>query len=52
MARQHKDIPVKQNSVGRIVSNISYKVVDIDTQHTVGVNEPGELLLKYVLVFS
>ena len=36
----------KPGSAGKLVSNVIAKVVDLDTDKTVGPNECGELLVK------
>ena len=38
---------MQKNSVGKIMPNISYKIVDSETSNCVDTGSPGELLLKY-----
>ena len=37
---------MQKNSVGRIMPNISYKIVDHESGNSVDTGTPGELLLK------
>jgi len=47
VCRSTKDRPEdKRASVGKLVSNLTAKVVDIDTNTSLGPNTPGELLIK------
>ena len=47
VCRSTRDRPEdKRASVGKLVSNITAKVVDIDNNKSLGPNKPGELLIK------
>ena len=41
----------KPGSAGKLVSNVIAKVVDIDSNETLGPNAPGELYVKGMLAF-
>ena len=42
----------KPGSAGKLVSNVMAKVVDLDTNKSVGPNESGELLVKGTTTFK